>query len=756
MVRAAFCVSLLLLVQPAHAVIVRGRVTSPLGVPVTGARIQLILLTGGSHSVASAVAGTDGGYELRTDQAGEFLLLATSVHFAPQIGNPFYAGRTDLVTRVLALDLLAVTPQLTTQPTLFETPFAQVSTPVAQLRPDQFLTEAMLLPELRSLPSVFLLQLGQTGAPAALYLRGAPPEAIETMIDGVSAENLGGGFNYGTVSSSALAALTTTPAVELSPVANPLDLLDASGGIVSLHTPRTSTIRPALTYSGDAGSLANVRNEVVASALLKRAEALLSFSRFDTGNEGAPFHLATSGANLGYQISANTGLRFTLRNEVSAGALPSPLEIFGIPPSGRLAEQDLYSAFTFETQTSRAWHNQLRFGIARKRSEALNFFTPVTGVPITIVGANGYSTSGIAAFVPLPAREDFVTNRDVYAYQTDAPLLRFLRALLIVRYEEERAADLTPALRNRVGRHHLSVAGELEGAFRARFFYAASGFFDHSALLGSVGAPRLGLTYVPVRPGARRLRGTSLHATAASGVNEPGLDVQTQEAYPVAARSRTFDLSVDQNLLAQKLILHAGYFHNQFSHQAERLTPAPQAPLFAQPISQTLGFRSQGLELHLRYQPFLRLSVQGGYTFLAALVEQSATLPVFNPNLPGVAIGALSALPGARPFHRPPHTGFFAVEYTGTHLTAAFRGALASHSDDSTNLFAQPALLLPNRDLSPAYASLDANASYAFSRRITAYTQLTNLTDSRHIAPIGYLSTPFVIRAGLRLRIGGE
>ena len=737
-----------------------GRVTSPLGVAVPGARVQLILLTGGSHSVASAVTGTDGSYELRADEAGEFLLLATSVYYAPQIGNPFYAGRADLITRTVALDLLALTPQLTAQPTLFETPLAQVSTPIVQLRPDQLLTPATLLPELRPLPGVFLLQLGQTGAPAELYLRGALPKAMETVIDGVPAEDLGGGFNYATVSSSALAAWTTTPAVELSPVANPLYELDAAAGVVSFHTPRTSTIRPTLTYTGDAGLLASVRDEVVGSATLKRAEGLLSFSRFDTGNEGAPFHLATSGANLGYQISGNTSLRYTLRNEVSAGTLPSPFEIFGVAPSGRLAEQNLYSGLTFDTQTSRAWHNQLRAGIARKRSQAFDFSTPVTGVPITIVGANGFSTSGTTAFVPLPAREDFVTNRDVYAYQTDAPLLRFLRGLLSVRYEDERAADLTAGLREKATRRHLSLAGELEGAYRTRFFYAASGFFDHSALLGSIGAPRLGLTYVPVRPGARRLRGTALHATAATGANEPGLVEQGQRVGALAAWSRTLDISVDQNLLAQKLMLHAGYFHNQFSHQAERLTPALQAPLFAQPvfqqISQTLGFRTQGLELNIRYQPFLRLSVQGGYSYLAALVEQSATLPVFNPSLPGLAIGAVSALPGARPFHRPPHTGFFAVEYTGMHLTAALRGALASRSDDSTNLYAQPRLLLPNRDLSPAYASLDAYASNAFGRRITAFMQLSNLTDSRHIAPIGYLSTPFVVRAGLRLRLGGE
>ena len=36
-----------------------------------------------------------------------------------------------------------------------------------------------------------------------------------------------------------------------------------------------------------------------------------------------------------------------------------------------------------------------------------------------------------------------------------------------------------------------------------------------------------------------------------------------------ALRSRTYDVGVDQNIIGQKLILKAGYFHNQFNHQLD-------------------------------------------------------------------------------------------------------------------------------------------------------------------------------------------
>jgi iron complex outermembrane receptor protein/vitamin B12 transporter len=116
---------------------------------------------------------------------------------------------------------------------------------------------------------------------------------------------------------------------------------------------------------------------------------------------------------------------------------------------------------------------------------------------------------------------------------------------------------------------------------------------------------------------------------------------------------------------------------------------------------------------------------------------------------------------GARPFRRPPHSGFFAVQYTGTKLTAAFKGALASRSDDSTYLYyadlaGTDSMILPNRDLDFGYAKLDANATYAVKKWVTVFTELDNLLGQQHIGPIGYPALPFTVRAGLKVRIGGD
>ena len=65
-------------------------------------------------------------------------------------------------------------------------------------------------------------------------------------------------------------------------------------------------------------------------------------------------------------------------------------------------------------------------------------------------------------------------------------------------------------------------------------------------------------------------------------------------------------------------------------------------------------------------------------------------------------------------------------------------------------------LVLPNRDLDFGYAKLDANLTYAVKTRVTAFTELDNLLGQQHIGPIGYPGLPFTVRAGLKVRIGGD
>jgi iron complex outermembrane receptor protein/vitamin B12 transporter len=174
------------------------------------------------------------------------------------------------------------------------------------------------------------------------------------------------------------------------------------------------------------------------------------------------------------------------------------------------------------------------------------------------------------------------------------------------------------------------------------------------------------------------------------------------------------------------------------------------------------AFRAQGIEATVESGIGKSLFFRGGYTYLDAVVQRSFTnddeallgpIPTFTNGIP---IGSYSPLQGARPFRRAPHTGFFTASYAQKRLTAVFTSAFASRSDDSTYLEGADAnggnsLLLPNRNLDWGYAKLDLGGSFKLLSWLNVYAQAENLTDSRHIAPIGYPSLPFNLRTGLRI-----
>jgi vitamin B12 transporter len=801
----------------AQAVVVRGTVTDQLGAPVPGARVQLIQ---GRQTASYALSGSDGSFEIRSGDSGRFLLLTSAGTFAPNIGTDFYGGKTDIVLQTVILSPAEIRTEVSVTESGTPTPLPQLTAPVTLIPRDDLLTRIGLVEDLRQSPGTFVVQTGQTGSVTSLFVRGGNSDANKVLIDGIPAEDVGGTFDFGTVSSTGLAGpprdTSAGNAIELYRGPNSaLYGSDSLASVVNLSTPRGASLKPVLNYSGDAGNLHTWRNEAILSGTHRRADYLLAYSRFDTSN-ALPhdrFHSSTAAANLGYNITAATELRFTLRNADSANGLPNAYNFYHLVQDGKQSDQDLYSGVTLENTTLAGWHNLVRYGIARKREQAAYFgnqgtLTPIFGYPtylgntVLIRAANGYTATGRAQL--FSSNRDQSSLRDELYYQSDITFLHHYTALFGFRYENERGSFNIPAYSEseQIQRTNFQFNLQLGGDLKNRLFYSFGGSLQKNHLYGIAGTPRLGLAYILVRPDQHRyLHGTRLRANAATGVQEPSLatefsslhsellalgdtaDIARYNVSPLGpTRSRTFDLGLDQNLIGQKLILKAGYFHNQFSHQLEYVssgdlktyfgfTPATSAAAYfygAELNSQ--AFRAQGLETELQYQPLNRLFVRAGYTYLDTRVSQSFTgsvtavakgRPTTNPNLPGIPIGSSSPLLGARPFRRPPHTGFFAVQYTGQRWTAALKGALSSRSDDSTFLGGSDqndgnSLLLPNRDLDPHFAKLDAYGTYNATHHITVFTDLSNLLNDQHIGPIGYPSLPLTIRAGLKLRLGGD
>jgi vitamin B12 transporter len=796
----------------AQAVVIRGRLTDALGKAVPGGMVRLVQ---GGKTVGFGYAEADGSFEIRSADSGRFTLLGSAAGFLPAVGLDFYGGTTDVLQQDVVLAANTVRQDITVSATGIPTPLPQLTSPVSVLPAEAAGLQPGIVDALRQTPGAFLVQTGQLGSVTSLFLRGGNSTANLVSVDGIPADDVGGVFDYGTVSSAAIGKIDVVRGPDSAMYGT-----DAGAGVINLETPRGTTLTPQINYEGDAGNLYTYQNRVSLGGTLRRLDYFGAFSRIDTSN-AIPldkYHSSTSAANIGYDFNGNTQVRFTIRNADSVEGVPGAFDFQGLSQNNRQADQDLYSGVTIENRYKGKWHNLVRYGIARKREQEQEFAAGGTflendpgefgpgnvGNVVTIRGANGYSATGqVQLFSGNNYDQD--SNRDQLYYQTDYSFSRHFVGLFGFRYDNERGSynDYDPGydytLHETTQRTNFEYNLQFQGEFWNRLFYSAGGALEKNHLYGIAGTPRLGLAYVPVRSSAKFFHGTRFRANAATGVQEPTLAIEFESLYtqllaagdttdiaqyhvtPQAAeRSRTYDVGVDQNILGERLTMKVGYFHNVFDHQLEgvgaealdqyfNLNIQPGVGLYEAYLN-SLAYSAQGGEVEVAWQPRPHFLFRGGYTYLDAKVLQSFSSdavaanqgePTENPNLPGIAIGALGPLVGARPFRRAPNTGYFNAQYARPRLTFSLTGAMASRSDDSTYLEYEDlnggnTLLLPNRNLDFGYVKLDLAVTYALKHGFTYFAQMDNLLNDQHIGPIGYPGLPLTFRTGLKLRLGGK
>ena len=131
----------------------------------------------------------------------------------------------------------------------------------------------------------------------------------------------------------------------------------------------------------------------------------------------------------------------------------------------------------------------------------------------------------------------------------------------------------------------------------------------------------------------------------------------------------------------------------------------------------------------------------------------------FNPQFPGVGIGAFAPLVGERPFRRPTHAASVMAIYSKARLTASAVVSLVGARDDSTfatDAFFGATMLLPNRGLDPAYRTLDLTATYRVSPQFDVFAAAQNVGNVGYAAAFGFPSLPRTARIGVRVTLGGR
>jgi iron complex outermembrane receptor protein/vitamin B12 transporter len=313
-----------------------------------------VVLVSNGKVVTSVVSTADGSFQIITGASGRFFLVVSAKTFR-QLETPgFYASRMDSIERNVVLEPEWVRESIVVTATGTPTPQPQTSEATSVLGPLDLALRDDMVSALRLMPGTVTAQSGQLGAVTSLFIRGGNSNASKILLDGVDAGDMGNGFDFGPLSTTAIERAE----VYRGPDSN-LYGAGAGSGVVSLTTPRGTTSFPSFMFQGDAGNFNTSREELEVAGAHNKLDYLGAFSWLQTSNAlpRDEYHVATTAANLGWQASATTQIRGTLHYGVDATGVPNAWDFYHVADNITQKDQDLFVSASVDNQTTAAFHN---------------------------------------------------------------------------------------------------------------------------------------------------------------------------------------------------------------------------------------------------------------------------------------------------------------------------------------------------------------------------------------------------------------
>ncbi len=686
--RTCGLVAVLILVSAAaNAAVIRGSVSDPSGAVIPNAKVELI-----QNAASVAVVSTDssGQYILHwTPAPGAQLRVSAPGFRVAEKTVPAESNRGDLIID-FALSLASLSEQVTVTSTGTPTPESQLGTTVTVLGQQDYVGTRDISEALPWIPGLQVTQTGQAGGTTSLFIRGGGSDANQLLIDGIPANDIGGNVEFANIASAGIGTVEVLRGPN-SALYGP----DALAGVVSLTTPRGSTPLPLVTYLAGGGNFGTYHQDGTLSGAYRKTDYFSEYYRFDTQNSlpNNEYHNGTFAGSYGWALTPTSSLRATVRHDQVAASLPNAIQLFGIPDDTKQANEDAYFGVTWEGQTKPAWHNLIRYGGIRLRSQFTDFaptgipqyidttdpsgtiyncnpasdpncsLADYLGAPVKIHGANGYTVSGQAVFQyvqPYPNYYPSSTDKDFVYAQSDYRFTPHLLGLAAFRYENERGYSASRS--SSVERKNYNYTLEVQGDIRSRLFYTLGSGLEDNGLYGFAATPRGSLAWLVKSGGNGFFSGTKLRASFGKGIKEPSIANQTTSLYALLAslpggsqlitqchiapigpeRSRTYDGGIDQLLIHGQARVSLTLFHNEFTGGLEYIYPqglialgVPSAIAAAADYGATVNseaYRAQGAEVETEYQIRHDLFVRAGYTYVDAVIQRSFTSDAIGPS----------------------------------------------------------------------------------------------------------------------------
>ena len=770
------------------------QVTDALGARVAGASVTV---TRDGSQVAESKSNGEGVSTFPNLPAGRYQVTATAQGFQPRTSEPLYAGPGARASVDVVLEVGPLQQDVVVTAEAGEVLQSQTGAPVTVI--DNQTLEALNKPDvleaLRLVPGAQIVQVGERGGGTSLFLRGGNSNFTKVLMDGMAANDIGGGFDFSQIDTAGverIEVLRQTNSVRYGS--------DALTGVVNISTRRGTTRVPQLEYDIDGGNLGTFRNALSLGGAVRRYDYFSEYSYFTTDNNtpNSGYHRSTYAGRFGAAVGGGTNISGTLRWLDGEFGSANAFSLYGIADDSMSESDQLYGTITADSQHSNRWQSTIRFGSA---GQTLHFVNPTpTGTPydpfgfganylgntVTLTGANGATVTGRAVLDFGGTYPDTFQSRMTRRALSGETTFQVTPELAVsggARWDRERGyndPDDDPVITRNNGGAFI----EARATVMNRAYLSGGIGVEHNEVFGNEAVPRFSAAVYLRQPSAGGLGDTKVSFNVGKGIKAPSVFQQQNAVFelvqgtPAATgispvgpeKSRGWDVALEQGFGGGQYRARIGYYDNEFEDLLEFLNKTAlvragvppdvaNATAFGGYIN-SQSFTAKGVELSA--DALIRRVVRFGasYTYLdAEVTEAFGASAVTNPAFPGVRIGAFSPLVGERPFRRPANSGTLFLSYVNGPASVAVSAYFAGKRDDSTFLSDQDfanTLLLPNQDLDPAYQKVDLSVSYRVHRQAKLYTSIENLFDKEYEAAFGFPSLPFTIRAGVSVSFGGD
>jgi vitamin B12 transporter len=723
-------VSVLFLVVDASAAEIKVRVVDPQAAVVAGAQVTLFAGSG-STPLAVEDSSPEGTVVFRSAGSGPYRLQVLAPGFAAQTLDVASSAETVTVNLKLAPAAETVVVTATRTPVEAENSGADVAT----LNGDQLnlLQPVAANDALRFLPGAIVNTAGQRGGLGSLFVRGGDSTYNKVIVDGVTINQPGGTFDFGTL------PLGQADHLEfLRGAQSTLYGTDAMTSVVQVWTSTGTTATPQLTLGADGGNFGTANGYLSLSGARGRFDYNVFGSEFATNGEGVNNHYsdALQGGNLGAKLDDHMSLRVRLRHSNSYAGEPGSWNFNGDP---------------LEPPDPHEWshYNTLLGSVELSINEPSGWQHRFTGFDYTQRYADVNLTGDPARFSDFPADSIININRAGFEYQGDYIERSWAHTTFGYRFEDENGffGDLLfPPLI-----HGLRLNDDIYGQQQIiwkRISVIAGARFVHNGAFGNTGVPRVAVTFLALR-GGQMFSGTRLRFSYSGGFKEPGLD-QSYASLPdyvpnpglKPERTRAFEAGFLQGLLSNRYAFTATYFNNLFYNRIDFINnPAGVAP-YGQFVNVDKSF-AQGVEAGIQGTIRPRLLLNAAYTYTSTEILAAPVCTPANfcdPTILGV---------GRPLLRRPKHSATTLLSYLGNrwsgNLGASFVGRRFDSDFDGFGIYH-----------AAGYVRVDIGGSYKVNSRMTAYMNVGNILDKQYNEVVGYPALGTNFRAGMRFRIGGE